>query len=104
MINFLEAREEATRLSKMLKREVEVKAFDCDCDYSRNCGVCAGQGTHYELVYRSCDHLVNDDNDDECDQNFCREREQVQSETFPALGSELKSLAHCESEVEEAIA
>lgn len=109
MINYSEAKEEAERLSRMLKRNVEVKAFDCDCDYHKNCGTCAGSGTYYQLVYAFCDHLLSDDDrDEQCYENYCAERERVaavvEQESLPVSHPELKSLSECASEEMEAIA
>lgn len=85
--NYSEAKDEARRLTKVHGREVEVKSANCSCDYSKDCGKCAAQGYYFELVFASCDHLADDSGI--CEQEFCAEREQAQSEdleaeTFPA--------------------
>jgi len=72
---YSEAKEEAERLSRMLKRDVEPAPVNCDCDYFKGCYVCAGSGTYYELRYAFCDHIVHDGNDDECDEADCEHRE-----------------------------
>lgn len=101
MINYIEAKEESERLSRVISRAVEVKAIDCPCDYNKNCGVCGGSGTHYEPVYAFCDHLVPDGRDLECEENFCAERERVAAivEADPPPDSpQVKSLRENESE------
>lgn len=74
-IIYSEAKEEAGRLSRMLKRDVEVAPVTCTCDYSKDCGTCGGEGLYYELRYSFCNHVVHDSNDDECDANDCVHRE-----------------------------
>lgn len=99
--NVNEARDEARRLSKALKRHVEAKAVDCDCDFSPACYQCAASGTYYKLVYSFCQHSVQDADDLECDQAECAEREREAAlvervETFPRVGAPLKSCAQVE--------
>lgn len=94
--NFTEARDEARRLSKVLNRDVEAKAIVCDCDFSRDCFICGGSGTWYDLVFASCDHSVGDGEQVECDANDCARREREASmaekvETFPRVGAPLVS-------------
>jgi hypothetical protein len=75
MINYADAKEESERLSRMLKRDVEVAPVTCGCDYFQGCYACAGSGIYHELRYVFCDHVVEDSNDDECDANDCVHRE-----------------------------
>lgn len=103
IINFTEAQDEARRLSKVLKRGVEVNAVDCTCDYSRECFICGGSGTWYDLVFGFCSHSVGDGEQVECDQAGCAEREREaalveKAETFPRVGAPLQSCR----EIEEA--
>jgi hypothetical protein len=74
-ISFGEAKEEAERLSRMLKRDVEVAPVTCDCDYSDACGKCGGEGLYYELRFAFCNHVVQDSNNDECEASDCQWRE-----------------------------
>lgn len=74
--NVNEALEEARRLSKVRRRDVEAKAIDCDCDYSPACFYCGGSGTYYVPVFAFCDHIVSD-TDDLCDEDDCAERERL---------------------------
>lgn len=90
MTNYTEAKDEAERLSRVTNRNVEVTSINCDCNYSRNCGRCAGEGLYYELVYGFCDHRVKDDDRDEleCRDRDCAERERAardieRSDSFP---------------------
>lgn len=73
IINYGEARDEAERLSRTLKRDVEVKSEMC-CDFDKSCGTCGGQGYVYALVY-SCGHVVSDGPDEECRLGDCEWRE-----------------------------
>lgn len=73
ILNYADAREEAERLSRMLKRDVEVKSDMC-CDFDESCGTCGGQGYVYVLVYSSCGHLVPDGPDVECEENDCEHK------------------------------
>lgn len=104
IVNFSEALDEAKQLTKNLRRDVEVKSVNCDCDYSRDCGKCAASGIYYELVFSFCGHPVaNDDRCEACFENFCAEREQAQSEdleaeTFPAQHKPLSPVWANESE------
>lgn len=75
--NYAEARDESERLSRMLKRDVEIKPDNCACDYDKNCGTCFGQGIVYELIYSSCGHVVPDGRDEECEAADCEWREYV---------------------------
>ena len=102
-IIYSEVREEAERLSRVLNRSVEVAPVNCDCDYSKLCLRCGGEGLYYELRYSSCGHLVQDDNDDECDLSFCREQELARAEldSFPLQGAQIKSCREVESEREQ---
>lgn len=107
MINFSEAQDEAKQLTKNLRRDVEVKSVNCDCDYSRLCYRCAGQGIYYELVFSFCGHPVaDDDRCEECFEEFCIEREQAQrdleAETFPVESTRLVSLREASREEVEA--
>lgn len=101
---YSEAREEAERLSRVLNRSVEVAAVTCYCDYSKLCMRCGGEGLYHELRYGFCNHLVHDGNDDECDLNFCRERERARSEfePVPAEGAPILSCREVASEETEA--
>lgn len=78
-INFNEAKEDARRLTKVTKREVEVKPVSCDCDYDKSCGRCAGDGTYFQLVYGSCDHVVQDGPDETCESQDCAHKEYLKS-------------------------
>lgn len=69
IINYSEARDEAERLSRTLKRDVEVKSEMC-CDFDKSCGTCGGQGYVYALVY-SCGHVVSDGQNVVCDESDC---------------------------------
>lgn len=109
IVNLNEAKEEAQRLSRVLRRSVEVAPVNHDCDYSKNCGVCAGEGIFYELRFGFCDHAVGDAEETECIENFCRERERVRSEfdtqdSFPVLHRGLKSCADVQSGMEAEVA
>jgi hypothetical protein len=76
ILNRTEAKEEAEFLTKQSGREVKAARIDCNCDWDRNCGVCAGEGIVYELRYVFCDHKwESEDRNEECFDNFCRERE-----------------------------
>lgn len=75
IVNYSEAREEAERLSRNLRRSVEVAPVNCTCDYSKLCLLCAGSGLYYQLVFTFCGHLVGDGEEDECWANHCREQE-----------------------------
>jgi hypothetical protein len=105
MINYSEAQDEARRLTKVSGREVEVTAIDCNCDYSKRCYLCAGSGTHYELVYALCSHLVKDDDRDEEYQKLgCLERE-LDAEREKEISFQhpvLQSLSEAQSERDEA--
>lgn len=70
-IRHAEAKEDAERLSRNLKRDVEAVHENCDCDYDKNCGKCGSKGYYYELRYVFCRHLVTD-SDEECETNDCR--------------------------------
>lgn len=70
-INYSEAREDARRLTKITGRDVEPKPVTCDCDYSKNCGKCAGEGLYYEPVFTSCGHVVSDGQNVVCDESDC---------------------------------
>lgn len=70
IVNYSEARDEAERLSRMLKRDVDVKPEMC-CDFDKSCGSCGGQGYVYALVYSSCGHVVPDGDDEECEAGDC---------------------------------
>lgn len=74
ILNYSEAREEADRLSRTLRRNVEVKTDMC-CDFDKSCGTCGGQGYVYVLIYGFCEHLVPDGRDLECEEADCAERE-----------------------------
>lgn len=107
--NYSEAKEEADRLSRVTRRNVEVTSINCDCDYSKRCGKCAGEGVYYELVYGFCDHAVKDDDRDEfeCRESDCAEREGAsfvdeRAETFPRESAPLRSLSEAHSEGQEA--
>lgn len=76
IINWNEAHEESRRLTKVHGRDVEPKAINCDCDYSKQCFYCGGEGLYYQLVFSSCGHAVQD-NDDECVEADCEHREYV---------------------------
>lgn len=103
MINFIEAQDEAKQLSRNLRRDVEVKPVDCDCDYSKLCYRCAGNGVYYELVFSFCGHPVaGDDRCEECFENFCAEREQVKNERLPLEHPQLVSLREASREESEA--
>jgi hypothetical protein len=86
---YSEAKDEADRLSRMLKRDVEVAAVNCDCDYSKGCYACAGSGRYFELRFGFCNHVVQDSNNDECDEADC---------------VHLEYLAFCKREELEAVA
>jgi hypothetical protein len=73
-MNYSQAKEEADRLSRMLKRDVEPAPLNCDCDYWPACPNCEGGGTKYELRYAFCNHLVTD-SDEECQIGDCVHRE-----------------------------
>lgn len=93
---YSEAKDEADRLSRALKRTVEAKAVDCDCDYSAACFICGGSGTWYDLVFTSCAHSVGDGEMVECDESDCARKERKAAmvkhvETFPRVGAALKS-------------
>lgn len=107
MILYSEALQEAERMKKVTGREVEVKAVNCECDYSKLCYLCAGSGTFYELVYAFCDHVVSDGPDLECEENDCEVRERCAADAarvFPVKGSELKSLSENQSELDAVVA
>lgn len=105
---YSEAKDEADRLSRTLKRTIKAKAVDCDCDYSRDCFICGGSGTWYDLVFASCSHSVGDGEMVECDANDCvrKEREAAmveRVETFPRVGAQIvscrdKAIEQAESE------
>lgn len=104
--NFTEARDEARRLTKVLGRDVEAKAINCDCDYSRDCFICGGSGIWYDLVFAFCDHSVGDGEQVECEAGGCseREREAVDLEgvdPFPRIAAPLQSCAHVQIERDE---
>lgn len=104
MILYSEALQEAERMKKVTSREVEVKAVNCECDYSKLCYLCAGSGTFYELVYAFCDHVVSDGPDLECEENDCEVRERCAAEAasvFPVTSAPIKSLREVESERRE---
>ena len=108
MIKFSEAQEEAIRLTRMLKRSVEVKPVNCDCDYCRHCYMCAGSGIWYELVYSFCSHPVKDDDRDEiCFEENCLERERDSLDREPRkqrdLGLAKPLLSIRESAIEEMV-
>lgn len=78
-INWNEAREDARRLTKITKRDVEAKPVTCDCDYSKNCFYCGGEGTYYEPVYSSCGHVVQDGDDIACIEGDCEHKSYLAS-------------------------
>lgn len=77
IINYSEARDEAERLSRTLKRDVEVKSEMC-CDFYKSCGTCGGQGYVYALVY-SCGHVIPDGPDTECELADCAHKSYLAS-------------------------
>ena len=79
IINWNEAHEEARRLTKVRGRDVEPKSVNCDCDYSKQCFYCGGEGLYYQLVFASCGHVVPDGDDEECEIQDCRHREYLAS-------------------------
>lgn len=102
MIDYPEAKQEAERLKKMIGRDVEVDSINCDCDYTKSCYLCAGNGLYYELRYAFCNHVVRDDDrDEECAEFNCRERERIAASREPAQEStspQLRSLTEVQSE------
>jgi hypothetical protein len=76
-MNYSQAKEEADRLSRMLKRDIEPAPVNCQCDYFEGCYLCAGSGTYYELRFAFCNHIVADGPDVECSENDCEHREYV---------------------------
>ena len=104
-IRFTEAQDDARHLTKVTGRDVEAQQINCTCDYSKLCLRCGGQGYYYKSIYSSCSHIVNEDNDDECDLNYCREQERARAEFEPVLkveGTPLKSCREVASEQIEA--
>lgn len=79
-ILYFEAMEEAERLKKVTGNSHVVVREDCDCDYSRMCGRCAGEGTYYVIV----------------------EQTVVQAESAPLLSCREVELASAETEWEAA--
>jgi len=73
-VSYSEAKQEADRLSRMLSRDVEPAPVNCSCDYSKACGKCGGEGLFYELRYASCNHVVQD-SDEECESGDCAHKE-----------------------------
>ena len=49
-IHYSEALEEAERLKKVTSNPHKVVRESCDCDYSRNCFRCAGEGGYFDVV------------------------------------------------------
>lgn len=49
-INYGEAMEESERLKRVTGKHFVVVRDDCDCDYERTCGRCAGEGCYYVIV------------------------------------------------------
>lgn len=78
-INYSEAKSEADRLSRMLKRDVEPAPVKCECGYFEGCYLCAGSGTYCKLEFAFCGHAVEDDNDDACEEADCVHREYLAS-------------------------
>ena len=74
-MTFIQAQEDARRLTKVTGRNVEVATVNCDCDYHKNCGKCGGEGLYYELRYAFCSHEVQDGPDITCEENDCAHRE-----------------------------
>lgn len=97
-VNYSEAKDEADHLTKTLNREVKVKRVECDCDYHRNCGHCAGEGRYFINVFVSCGHEISE-SEYACVEDFCGERELAQRDPF-AL-QPLGSLSEIQSEREE---
>lgn len=96
IVNLREAKDEADRLSRVLKRNVEVAHVSCPCDYSKDCYCCAGSGTYYELRYAFCNHVVQEGDDLECAANDCESREREASmverpDTWPRVSAPLQS-------------
>jgi hypothetical protein len=76
--NYSDAKQEAERLSRTLKRDIEVVPVTCECDYFEGCYLCAGSGTWYQLVYSSCGHVVPDGPDEECLEADCQHKEYLE--------------------------
>jgi hypothetical protein len=101
-----EALEEAQRLKKVTGRNVEVTSVDCPCDYSKLCYRCGGEGRWFQLVYASCNHVVQED-EGECADLDCAELERLgrlMDETArldPFVHAPVKSLREVESELME---
>ena len=97
MIDYTEAKDEAAQLTRNLGRSVKVRAINCDCDYHSNCGLCAGEGRYFELVFESCGHSVELET---CEAAECAKRE-IEA-VFPVTHPQLKSLTEAQSESEAA--
>ena len=74
-INFSEAKQDAERLSRVTHRDVEAVPVTCDCDYSKSCGKCGGEGTYHEPRFVFCGHTVPEGPDEDCEQNDCQWKE-----------------------------
>lgn len=100
--NFSEARDEARRLTRVHGRDVEPKHVNCECDYSKTCYMCGGQGYFYELVFADCDHKVGDGELIECHADGCLDRKRTEPEVTVVKfeGEPLKSTR--DLEIEEA--
>jgi hypothetical protein len=74
-MTYSEAREDARRLTKALKRDVEVATVRC-CEYDPSCS-CGGEGVTHELRYTFCQHVVQDDprEESDCRDNDCEHKE-----------------------------
>ena len=73
--NSHEARDEARRLTKVHKRNVEVKAVEC-CDFDKS-HECGGAGFQYQLVF-TCGHDAEEENGD-CERSDCVHLEYLES-------------------------
>lgn len=103
MTNYSEAKEEATRLTRMLGRDIEVAAEQCRCDEWQYCSKCGGTGTEYVLRYAFCDHIVSDGPDTNCVDEACAERERIalDAERRDMAGVALQSLREANSTRDE---
>ena len=103
ILNYSEARDEAQRLTRVIGRRVEPVHVPCDCEYSKLCSRCAGEGAYHELRYASCDHVVQESDDFECDANNCESREREardieRPDTWPRVGKPLRSCTQVQAE------
>jgi len=71
---------EAQRLSDLTGRDVDWRTVDCSCDESPFCDKCSGLGAYHEAFYLSCNHVVCDGPDLECELDGCAEREARKAE------------------------